>query len=57
MNKFYGTELTINEDVKYIGEGEDPLDNPYMIAYAKALKDIYQPERLNPEAPKGDVIV
>jgi hypothetical protein len=39
-------ELTITEEVKYVGEGEDPANDPYMIAYKKALESIYQPERI-----------
>ena len=45
MDEFFGVELILNGDVKYVGEGEDPSKNPYMIAYANALKKIYQPER------------
>ncbi len=41
MDEFYGAKLTITEGVKYIGEGENPANNPYMIAYAKALKELY----------------
>ena len=40
----FGRELIITGDVKYIGEGEDPAENPYMKAYATALKEVYQPE-------------
>jgi hypothetical protein len=57
MNDFYGTQVVLNEGVKYIGDGEDPADNLWMKAYIKALKEFYQPERLNPEASKEDVIV
>ena len=41
----FGSEIIISGDVKYIGEGEDPAENPYMKAYANALKKLYQPER------------
>lgn len=41
----FGRELILNGDVKYIGEGEDPAENPIMKAYAKSLKEVYQPER------------
>ncbi len=46
----FGRQLILNGDVKYVGEGEDPAENPYMKAYARALKEVYQPKRLNPEA-------
>jgi len=48
----FGSELILTGNVKYIGEGEDPAENPYMKAYARALKEVYQPERLNPEDHK-----
>ena len=51
MNDF-GRELIINGEVKYIGEGEDPAENPYMKAYATALKEAYQPERLSEKTPE-----
>ena len=57
MTEFYGTKVIISGEVRYIGEDEDPITNPWFIAYVNALKEIYQPERLNPEAPKGDAIV
>lgn len=40
-NEWFAKEVIISQDVKYVGEGEDPKDNPYMQAYAKALKDVY----------------
>ncbi len=45
MTEFFGKQLIITENVKYIGDGEDPSENPYMKVYAKALKEVYQPER------------
>jgi hypothetical protein len=42
-NEFYGTSVTITGNVEYVGEGDDPADNPVMIAYARALKGVYQP--------------
>ncbi len=42
---YFGRKLILNGNVKYIGEGEDPAENPYMKAYAKSLKEVYQPER------------
>jgi hypothetical protein len=51
---YFGKKLVITDQVKYVGEGEDPAENIYMKAYAKALKEFYgQPERLSP----GDHIV
>jgi hypothetical protein len=38
---YFGKTLTISDKVVYIGEGEDPAKDPYMIAYAKALKEVY----------------
>lgn len=53
MNEYFGKELVITGNVKYIGEGEDPAENIYMKAYARALKEVYvQPERLSPEDAK-----
>jgi uncharacterized protein affecting Mg2+/Co2+ transport len=40
-NEWFGKEITILGDVQYIGEDEDPNDNRYMQAYAKALKEVY----------------
>jgi|GEM_PF-4320173 hypothetical protein len=40
-NEWFGKEIIITGDVQYIGDGEDPKDNQYMQAYAKALKEIY----------------
>lgn len=40
-NDWFGKKITIDQEVKYVGEGEDPKDNPYMQAYAKALKEVY----------------
>jgi len=57
MNEFYGARLTINENVKFVGKEEDPSESPLMKSYSRALKEIYQPERLNPKASKEDVIV
>lgn len=48
-NDWFGKEVIINGNVKYIGEGEDPAENPYMKVYARALKEVYQPERLSEE--------
>ncbi len=46
MNDFFGSELIINGDVKFIEDGEDPVeDTPLIKTYAKVLKEVYQPER------------
>lgn len=45
MDEFFGAKVILNDEVKYVGEGEDPSKDPYMIAFASALKKIYQPER------------
>ena len=55
MTEFYGSSVVITGQVQYVGEGEDPSTNPWMIAYAKALKQVYQPERLNPEDASNGV--
>jgi hypothetical protein len=52
----FGSELILTGDVKYIGEGEDPAENPYMKAYSRALKEVYQPVRLNPEDAINSVL-
>ena len=41
----FGSTLILSSDVKYIGDGEDPAENLYMKAFARALKEVYQPER------------
>lgn len=33
--------LVVTSEVKYIGEGDDPAEDPYMKAYARALKEVY----------------
>lgn len=54
----FGSELILTGNVKYIGEGEDPSENPYMKAYARALKEIYQPDRLRRvDTENGEAIV
>ena len=45
-------ELILTGDVKYVGDGKDPAQDPYMKAYARALKEVYQPERTTPEDDK-----
>lgn len=45
MDEFYGKKLVISGPVKYVGEGEDPANDPFILAYANALKEVYQPER------------
>ncbi len=44
-NKYFGKEIILDENVKYIGEGEDPAENPYMKAYVNALKEVYKGEK------------
>ncbi len=36
--KFYGKEIVITSEVQYIGEGENPKDNPGFILWKEALK-------------------
>lgn len=44
---YFGSTLEITGDVEYIGEGENPKDNPYFQAWSRAFKEIYgQPDRL-----------
>ncbi len=38
---WFGKEIVITQDVVYVGDGENPKDNPYMQAWAKALKEVY----------------
>lgn len=40
-NEWFGKELIIDQDVMYFGHGPDPAKNPYMQAYARALKEVY----------------
>lgn len=35
----YGKILTLNENVKYIGEGQDPAKDPAFLIWKKALQD------------------
>jgi hypothetical protein len=45
MNEvFFGKELIITGEVKYVGEGEDPENNPGFIAWKKALKSVLEKE-------------
>jgi len=52
----FGATLIIDGDVKYIGEGEDPADDPLMKSYARALKEVYQPERSKREDLKKCIV-
>jgi hypothetical protein len=37
----FGKTLILNKDGVYIGDGENPKDNPYFQAWEKALKEVY----------------
>jgi hypothetical protein len=40
-NEWFGKEVIIDQDIIYTGPGPDPAKNPYMQAYARALKEAY----------------
>jgi hypothetical protein len=39
--KWFGKKLILDQDVIYIGDEENPKDNPYFQAWAKAFKEVY----------------
>jgi hypothetical protein len=44
-DKFFGTHVVIKEDVKYVGDGEDPKNDPFFVIWQKALEAIHSKEK------------
>ena len=40
MNEWFGKELILSTDVKYVGDGEDPATNPVFIAWKQAFESL-----------------
>lgn len=45
QDEFFGTTVVIKEEVHFVGDGDDPAKCPYMMAYARALKEVNEEYR------------
>jgi len=41
-DNWFGTEVTIENEVQYVGEGEDPEDDLGFQMWKQALKEVYE---------------
>jgi len=51
-NEWLGKKITIQGDVQYIGDDEDPKDDPLFQCWEKSLKEFHQ--KITDELAKDD---